>query len=348
MHQAEHYPQRSGTPTEPTDHSGATRLNRFRPLTTFSLLIAFAPLACTKPEAPAGATPGSQKVGVAPAGTGEPGGEADTAPSRQRVDVGGYKLTLLTRGRGTPTVVIEPGLGLPAAESSEWKAVCDEVAKTTGVCLYNRAGLGTSDPAPTRPRTSRDVARDLHTLLVNAKVPGPYVLVGHSIGGLHARVFAGLYPNEVAGVVLVDATHPDQESKWLAALPPEAPGEHPALKKSRGFLAARLTNRGDNPDGLALVTSREQVRAAGTMGDKPLAVLTHSPEWKMVPDLPADILGRIEQVSQDLQAGLPALSTNSSHTVAKKAGHGIHVDEPALVVGAIREVLGKAKAGSTK
>jgi pimeloyl-ACP methyl ester carboxylesterase len=348
VHQAEHHPRRSGTPTKPTDYSGNARLNRFRPLTTFSLLTALVPLACAKPEAPAGTTPGSQKAGAVAADTGKPGSEADTAPSRQRVDVGGYKLTLLTQGRGTPTVVIESGMGLPATESNEWKAVCDEVAKTTRVCLYNRAGLGTSDPAPTRPRTSRDVARDLHTLLVNAKVPGPYVLVGHSLGGLHVRVFAGLYPGDVAGVVLVDATHPDQESKWLAALPPEAPGEHPALKKSRGFLAARLTNRGDNPDGLALVASREQVRAAGTMGDKPLAVLTHSPEWKMVPDLPDDILRRIEQVSQDLQAGLPALSTNSSHTVAKKAGHGIHVDEPALVIGAIHEVLGKARAGPTK
>lgn len=132
-----------------------------------------------------------------------------SAPSTQRIDVGGYKLTLLARGQGTPTVVIEPGTGLAAVESGEWKAVCDEVAKKARVCLYDRAGLGTSDAAPMRPRTSRDIARDLHALLVNAKVPGPYVLVGHSIGGLNVRVFADMYPDDVAGVVLVDATHPD-------------------------------------------------------------------------------------------------------------------------------------------
>ena len=271
-----------------------------------------------------------------------------SAPSTQRIDVGGYKLTLLARGQGTPTVVIEPGTGLAAVESGEWKAVCDEVAKKARVCLYDRAGLGTSDAAPMRPRTSRDIARDLHALLVNAKVPGPYVLVGHSIGGLNVRVFADMYPDDVAGVVLVDATHPDQESKWLAALPAEMPGEHPALKKSREFLAARLSNRGDNPDGMDLIASREQVRAIGTMGDKPLAVLTHSPEWKMVPDLPDDVLKPLEQVSQELQAGFPALSTNSSHQVAKKAGHGIHMDEPGLVVEAIFDVIEKAKSASKK
>lgn len=264
----------------------------------------------------------------------------------RKVDVGGYGLTLVTQGSGGPTVVIEPGMGLPAAESGEWKAVCDEIAKTNLVCLYDRAGLGTSDAAPKRPRTSRDFARDLHTLLANAEVPGPYVLVAHSIGGLNVRVFADMYPGEVAGVVLVDVAHPDQDAKWLESLPAEAAGEDASVKRARQFLASRLANRGENPDGMDLVASRDQVRAARDLGGKPLAVLTHSREWKMVPDLPDDVLGRIEQISQGLQAGLPALSTNSSHKVAKKAGHGIHVDEPQLVVDAIREVVGKVKADS--
>jgi pimeloyl-ACP methyl ester carboxylesterase len=332
-------PRRFSIPAGPADwpvgNPGKARAGRSQRLAAFSLLAALTSLACTSPEDPAPAAPNPQG--------------ADAGGREQRVDVGGYKLTLLTRGQGTPTVVIEPGMGLPGVENDEWKAVCDEIAKTTGVCLYDRAGLGTSDPAPTRPRTCRDVARDLHNLLANAKVPGPYVLVGHSIGGLNVRVFADMYPDEVAGVVLVDATHPDQESKWQAALPAESPEELPALKQSREHLASRLADRGDNnPDGLDLVASREQVRAIGTMGDKPLAVLTHSPEWKMVPDLPDDILKPLEQVSQDLQAGMPALSTDSSHKVAEKAGHGIHVDEPGLVVEAIREVLGKVKANPTK
>ncbi|MBX9627075.1 MAG: alpha/beta hydrolase [Gemmataceae bacterium] len=306
-----------------------------RPLAAFALLAVWAS-SCAKPEPPPPADPG------------KPPAQAPAPAGPQRVDVGGYKLTLLARGEGGPTVVIDAGAGEPPVESGSWTPVCDAVAKTNRVVLYDRAGLGSSDPAPTKPRTFRDAARDLHTLLANAKVPGPYVLVGHSVGGLNVRVFADLYPDDVAGVVLVDATHPDQEAKWLAALPAAAPGEDPAVTKSREFLAARLADRGAGPEGMDMVASRDQVRAARGLGAKPLAVLTHSPEWKMVPDLPDAILKPIEQVSQDLQAGLPALSTNSSHTVAKTAGHGIHADEPDLVVAAIREVVGKAKAGGAK
>lgn len=261
----------------------------------------------------------------------------------RKVDVGGYKLTLATQGRGGPTIVIEPGMGCPAAESDEWKAVCDEVAKTNLVCLYNRAGLGSSDPAPTKPRTSRDFARDLHTLLANAKAPGPYVLVAQSIGGMHARVFADMYPDDVAGVVLVDATHADQDAKWLAVLPAATPNEPAALKELRGFLAERQAKGAENPDGLDVVESRAQVHAAGTFREKPLAVLTHTPGLKLLPDLPDDVAKRLEDVWQELQSGSAALSTNSSYKVAEKAGHHIHEDEPKLVIDAIREVAGKVK-----
>jgi pimeloyl-ACP methyl ester carboxylesterase len=271
--------------------------------------------------------------------------EESADPLTRKIDVGGHSLTLLTRGKGGPTVVIEAGFGLAAVESDEWKPVCDELAKSYRVCLYNRAGLGTSEPAPAKPRTSRDVARDLHELLARAKVPGPYLLVAHSIGGLHARVYVDRYSAEVAGLVLVDATHPDQEVKWLETLPAGPAGEVEAVKQARGFLTARLADKGQNPEGLDLVASREQVRAAKPLGAKPLAVLTHSPDWKMVPQLPDDVLKPIERASQALQAELPKLSTNSSHTVAKKAGHAIHVDEPALVIAAVREVAGKIQSG---
>lgn len=266
----------------------------------------------------------------------------DPVPAR-KVDVGGHKLTLVTRGSGGPTVVIEPGMGHAAVEGNEWKSVCDEIARTNLVCLYDRAGLGSSDPAPKKPRTSRDAARDLHTLLKNAKIPGPYVLVAHSIGGLNARVFADMYPDDVAGVVLVDVYVPDIDAKWLASLGAESPNEDAGVKRARQFLKARIANRGENPDALDLVASREQAIAAGKLGSRPLAVLTHSPTWKMVPDLPDDVLKRIEQISQELQAELPKLSTNSSHKVAAKAGHAIHVEDPKLVIDAIREVVRKVK-----
>ncbi len=305
---------------------------------SFSLL-AVLPLALL---AAACSGPAPNPTSSTPATPAAPQPEESAEPLTRKIDVGGHSLTLLTRGRGGPTVVIEAGFGLAAVESDEWKPVCDELAKSYRVCVYNRAGLGTSDPAPTKPRTSRDVARDLHELLARAKVPGPYLLVAHSIGGLHARVYADLYPDEVAGLVLVDVAHPDQEAKWLDTLPTGA-GETPAVKQARGFLTSRLADKGQNPEGLDVVTSREQVRAAKPLGAKPLAVLTHSPDWKMVPQLPDDVLKPIERASQALQAELPKLSTNSSHTVAKKAGHAIHVDEPALVIAAVREVAGKVK-----
>jgi pimeloyl-ACP methyl ester carboxylesterase len=269
-------------------------------------------------------------------------------PGIRHVDIGGRKLTLLSEGKGGPTVVIEAGFGLPAVESDEWKTVCNEIAKTNLVCRYDRAGLGSSDPAPGRPRTSRDVAEDLHKLLTNAQVPGPYVLVGHSIGGLHVRVFAGMYPKDVAGVVLVDSTHPDQDQKWLAALGAERSGEDPAITRARQFLAGRIAKPMDKPESLDGVASSAQVRAAGLLGKKPLAVVTHSPNWKMVPDLPDDMSKKLEDIGQNLQNDLAKLSTNSTHTIATKAGHHIHVDEPELVIHAIREVVAKTNSGPVR
>jgi pimeloyl-ACP methyl ester carboxylesterase len=127
----------------------------------------------------------------------------------QLVDVGGYRLHLQCRGTahpGSPTVILEAGAGLA---SPSWAWVQSAVATTTRVCAYDRAGLGWSDPGPT-PRDARQVAHELHTLLERAAIAGPYVLVGHSLGGMYVRVYAAQYPDEVVGLVLVDASHPDQ------------------------------------------------------------------------------------------------------------------------------------------
>lgn len=313
----------------PVGDSDICRVGRLaRRLVAVPLLAASTSLSCTKPMDPSPTTA--------------------TTQGARKVDVGGYSLTLLTRGEGTPTVVIDPGLGEPAVESGAWTTVFDAVSKTTRTCLYDRAGLGSSDAAPIRPRTSRDMARDLHTLLANAKIPGPYLLVGHSIGGLNVRVFAAEYPNEVAGMVLVDATHPDQELRWLGAMPAEKPGEPEGLKKGRDYLNSRLAKPGANPEGMDVVASGAQVRVAPPLRDKPLAVLSHSPGWKMAPDLPEEVSRDLERVSQELQAGLPGLSSDSTHKVAQKAGHAIHAEDPQLVIDAILEVVGKVRARVTK
>ena len=127
-------------------------------------------------------------------------------PPGQLVDVGGYRLHIYCMGTGSPTVVIEAGLG---DWSTMWGSVQAEAAKTTQVCAYDRAGSGWSDSGPL-PRDAGQFAKELHTLLQKADLPGPFVLVGHSLGGLPVRVFAGEYPAEVAGVVLIDSMFPGQ------------------------------------------------------------------------------------------------------------------------------------------
>ncbi len=129
-------------------------------------------------------------------------------PPGQMVDVGGYRLHINCTGTGSPTVVIDAGLG---DWSTAWSVVQAGVAKTTRVCTYDRAGMGWSEPGPL-PRDARQFAKELHTLLQNAHIPGPYILAGHSLGGLPVRVFAQAYPSEVAGVVLINSMVPGQST----------------------------------------------------------------------------------------------------------------------------------------
>lgn len=132
----------------------------------------------------------------------------------QAIDIGGRTLNIYCSGEGSPAVVFESGGNDPGYE---WVLVQPRVARFTRACWYDRAGVGWSDP-PFTPRTSTSIAIDLHELLQRAGVPPPYVIVGSSIGGEYARIFTCKYPAEVAGLVLVDSSHPDQRE------PPHAKG----------------------------------------------------------------------------------------------------------------------------
>src|SRR5215207_7597931 len=123
-------------------------------------------------------------------------------PPGEMVDVGTHSLHINCIGQGSPTVILESGLG---TMSADWANVQPEVANTTRVCAYDRAGTGWSEPGP-EPRDSQQIARELHTLLGNAGIDDPYVLVGQSFGGLYVRMYASRYPKEVEGMVLVDAS----------------------------------------------------------------------------------------------------------------------------------------------
>ena len=219
---------------------------------------------------------------------------AQVAGSRL-VDVGGHRLSIRCTGSGSPTVVLEPGLGESAAAMARW--IAPDVARTTTVCAYDRAGHGRSDAVPAN---GYDAARDLHVLLKRAHVPGPYVIAGHSLGGMFALSYAHRYPAQVAGVVLLDSMHPHQDNAFagtarlLAVIPTLArmglarvfsdPEEGKPTTQAAQFVrdvnempaqlnrAAKLTSLGDRP--LSVVTAGTDSPAGWTAEQNDLATLS--------------------------------------------------------------------------
>jgi pimeloyl-ACP methyl ester carboxylesterase len=264
----------------------------------------------------------------------------------EMVNVNGHLMHINCVGRGSPTVILESGLG---NMSADWANIQPEVAKTTRVCAYDRAGTGWSEPGPT-PRDPKQIAHELHTLLGKAGIDGPYVLVGQSFGGLYVRMYADLYPKEIAGMLLVDSSHPDM---WTRMPPEVAAALRPPAWQMRAmaFLArlgvTRLSGGDMSECGLPvrqckeeqayfataqyLVTKRQemyaperdaQVRATGDLGDKPLVVLTagdHSRDFAAGVSPAART--RFEHTWYTLQSELAALSTESKHRVVEGAGH---------------------------
>ena len=283
-------------------------------------------------------------VAVATAQQSDPGApSAKPVPGFRSVDIGGRTLRYKCMGTGTPTVLIEPGGGVSLEtvfswdQSIGWAAIFPEVRKTTLTCVYDRAGLGRSDPAP-MPRTSLDMARDLEALLRAAAIPPPYVLAGQSLGGMNVRMFASLYPHQVAGAVLVDSSDPDTYPELRKALPPPAPGESPFLAGWRNGPDLSHTR-----EWIDFEANGNLVRATQGFGDKPLIILTASPSWDD-PFAPDEVEPIIDGVHQRLQAELLKLSTHSRQVVAQKAGHNIQADEPQLVIDAILDVVSQARA----
>ena len=241
----------------------------------------------------------------------EPMAEAADAkaypPPGQLVDVGGYRLHINCTGSGSPTVVIVAGAG---DWSTTWGGVVQpEVAKTTRVCTYDRPGLGWSEAAPL-PGDAAQFAKELHTLLQNANIPGPYVMVGHSLGGFVVRIFAHDYASEVAGVVLIDSMNPKQVTPSLSnslaqqfyfqavlarfgiarllvklpaiapSMPPNEEAYYPLYIRPQSLQAAANEYQG-------LPASSAEAAAVKTFGDLPLIVLTAKrndnpgwPEWQ--------------------------------------------------------------------
>jgi pimeloyl-ACP methyl ester carboxylesterase len=278
-------------------------------------------------------------------------------PPGQLVDVGGYRLHINCTGTGSPTVVIDAGLGDWSASWSSW--VQPGVAKTTRVCTYDRAGMGYSEPG-SLPRNAQQFAKELHTLLQNAGIPGPYVLVGHSMGGLPVRVFAHAYATDVAGVVLIESMSPRQAKPSATTTPPSAAATH-----SSGIsvltLAARigLVRLLAGPLGLTSDMSPDVQHAYTAFSVTPRSFQTLQDEGTGMPesfmqasavttfgDVPLIVLSRGLDPDRDWQAmqtELLHLSSHSQHMFADKSGHNIQLDQPEAAVAVIVQMVAQLR-----
>ena len=227
------------------------------------------------------------------------------------VDVGGHSLYVNCTGRGGPTVILEAAL---ANTSATWAAIQPEIARFTTVCSYDRAGLGRSEASPTYPLTAQSSVDELRTLLKNAGIRGPYVLVGHSYGGWLVQLFARQDGGRrVTGVVLVDATPLDQ----------------PAIDDRFG----RPTPRPEQiPEPVDLRASSQQLLSAPPFPQVPLDVLRRT---VFPPTFPAEF----RQILIERQEAASRLSCRGRLIVAEGAGHFIHRDRPDLVIASIERVV---------
>jgi pimeloyl-ACP methyl ester carboxylesterase len=261
-------------------------------------------------------------------------------------NVGSRTIRYHCEGKGQPTVVIEQGGGISLESVFSWKqrvgwaALAPQIASLTRMCVYDRIGLGRSSKAD-HARTSFDIASELHAMLAVEKIQAPYVFAGQSLGGMNALAFANRYPSEVAGVVLVDSSHPQQLSRTNAVLPPPRADEPEAL---RGFRDGpeRTMMGGEWFD---FAKNAEQFTHHMSIGAIQLIVLTAAPQPPNDQGpLPREWQLAIEPVHQQLQRELTKFSTNSKQVVAQKAGHNIQLEEPQLVLDAITELVMKARA----
>jgi len=275
------------------------------------------------------------------------------------VDVNGRNMHMNCSGEGSPTVILESGLGDSYAS---WRKVHPQIAKFTRVCSYDRAGMGYSDPS-SEPRTSKVIAGELHALLQAAHIPPPYVMVGHSMGGYNVRVFTSVYRDEVVGMVLVDASHPDQENRFPQQLRDMEGGwqrEAQLLEYTMPFGVPRLLGM-CNQDAVeraaecnwhsareaaaelkSFPESATQTAATGSLGDMPLAVLSHDPD-KPSSELPPGLAKSTNDVWEKMQEELVHLSSRGTQTIAKGSSHYIQADRPEVVVDAIRSIVEQAR-----
>jgi pimeloyl-ACP methyl ester carboxylesterase len=260
----------------------------------------------------------------------------ERSPFGQPIAIGGRTLWLACSGTGSPTVVLEAG---HTETSSTWAQVQPPVAVFTRVCSYDRAGLGQSaSPRPERQRTAQSVISDLHDLLTAAAEGGPFILVGHSLGGAFVRLYAVAHPSSLAGLVLVDAVHEREFAAIDELLTPEQ-------------RAAGSGMRPHSPEGIDLEAVMAELGAGRSPLDVPLIVVARGrplADDEMPPSWSPDQRRRREDLRRSLQADLATLSTSGELVVAVRSGHFVHHDKPDVVVSAIRRLVERWRANQNR
>jgi pimeloyl-ACP methyl ester carboxylesterase len=298
-------------------------------------------------------------------------------PTGERIDIGGYRLHLRRMGSGSPAVVMDAGLG---ATSLLYELILPPIAAFTTALAYDRAGYAWSDPAPPDvPRTSKQRMTELHTLLEKAAIPPPYVLVGNSFGAINGMVYTDLYPDEIAGLVMIDPSTPDMVNipgipsaktmeqsarvmrllaqtgivKWFAGplykpvipgwenLPPAIWEMNLAFSVQPRFYDTWVREAADGAESFA-----QAKQAEPSLKDKPLIVLTGGEMWTK----PGSQLGRSEAMKKGMLAqreAMAALSSKGEHRIIEGGSHTMQVDHPDAVVQAVREIVQAARAAAS-
>jgi pimeloyl-ACP methyl ester carboxylesterase len=248
----------------------------------------------------------------------------------ESVDIGGRSLYLDCRGAGGPTIVLEAGAG---SDASTWVTVHDDLAAIARTCAYDRAGRGRSDPRGLH--TVEDAVADLRALLSAAGERGPYLLTGHSLGGVYVRVFAATHRDDVTGIVLVDAFNPDLQDDWI----------HPLLGDLRPEYERGLDGLRDTValwESLDWPTSEAQLRAASVVG-LPIGIVVaprHEPRLDEQTN---------EAIAEAWRAAFERLSPGMvDHEYAWGAGHMVQFQRPDLVVEVVRRLVEHARTGADR
>lgn len=285
-------------------------------------------------------------------------------PIGKYVDLETHKLHYIDQGEGDVTIVMDAGL---PGTCLDWSWVQDDLAGFARVITYDRAGYGWSELGP-KPRTSMQIVQELRELLQKEKIEKPYILVGHSYGGLNMLLYTYMYPDEVAGLVLIDATHPDYheylpeefkdiENSKLAQLklgadlspfgvqrllnislsPYKLPKDIEDAGRAMGFRNAAFSAAYD--EFLAVDESLAQVKEVTDLGDIPLLVITKGLQTPKINGFTDEMMTEYENGLSELQKKFLNLSTNSSQVIAVDSGHFIHYDNPEIIIQEIRKMI---------